>query len=584
MYSSLKQYVGRLEQCGELTRVTAKVDTKEEIAEIADRIAKRQGGGRALLFENNGTRFPLLIGMFGSERRMAAALGTDSLDSVASRIDRVVADLLSPKGSVVDKIALLPLLGEASQWFARRSKGRGECQQVVMTGDQVDLGLLPVLKCWPEDGGRFVTLPIVHTVDPVTKVPNAGMYRMQIFDRRTTALHWHTHKTGARHYELYKQLGQKVPVAVALGGDPVYTYAATAPLPDGVDEYLLAGFLRHKPVKMVRCLTNELYVPADCDFVIEGYVDPAEQKVIEGPFGDHTGFYSLEDRYPLFHVTALTHRRDAIYPATVVGIPPMEDAMLSLATEKIFLSPIRLALQPEIVSLSMPAWGVSHNFAAVAIENRYRGQANKVAQALWGVGQMMFNKYMIVASAQCDVHNPLALVELLESVDLTERLIRSEGVLDVLDHATAECGFGGKAAFDLTSTESATKGMRGRRLTVEGNRFYVTEQLIFEFDSKAAIEHLTAEELLWLGTANSDPRRDLHITDGRVVIDARTKLCTSPQMPVRFPNPTLSSAATVALVDRRWSEYGLGAAIASPSDRYRQLASRGGAAIDQTDR
>ena len=260
-----------------------------------------------------------------------------------------------------------------------------------------------MLRCWPCDGGRFVTLPIVHTVDPETSVRNAGMYRMQLFDDRTTGMHWHVHKTGARHFDACRRLGRRMPVSVAPGGDPVYAYAATAPMPDNMDEYLLAGFLRRRSVRLVKCLTNELWVPADCDFVIEGYVDPAEECAVEGPFGDHTGFYSLEDRYPRFHVTAVTHRRDAIWPATLVGIPPQEDAWIARATERIFLEPIRFAVQPEVVDLAMPVAGTAHNLAVVSAALRYRGQALKVAQGLWGAGQMMFNKYLLVVEEGADV-------------------------------------------------------------------------------------------------------------------------------------------------------------------------------------
>ena len=304
---------------------------------------------------------------------------------------------------MADKLRALPLLAGMSRWFPRTVSGRGECQQVVQTGAEASLAALPILKCWPADGGRFVTLPMVNTVDPQTGVRNVGMYRMQVFDDHTTGMHWHIHKTGARHYDAWKRSGRRMPVSVALGGDPAYTYAATAPMPDNMDEYLLAGFLRRRPVKLVKCVTNDIYVPADCDFVIEGYVDPAEEKAVEGPFGDHTGFYSLEDRYPLFHVTALTRRRDAVYPATVVGIPPQEDACIAQATERIFLAPIRMALQPEIRDMTMPEAGTAHNIAVVSIDSRYAGQAVKVAQSLWGAGQMMFNKYMLVVPVMTDV-------------------------------------------------------------------------------------------------------------------------------------------------------------------------------------
>ena len=383
-YNNLREFVARLEREGELVRVAAEVSPVEEIAELTDRMAKQPDGGKALLFERTGTAFPVVTNLMGSERRMALALSAESLDELTQRIDELLRTVTTPKTTLWEKLRMLPLLGVMARWMPRSGGGRGACLEVVLRGDAARLSLLPVLKCWPEDGGRFVTLPMVHTLDPETGVRNVGMYRMQVFDDCTTGMHWHVHKTGARHFDGYRRQGRRMPVAVALGGDPVYTYAATAPMPDNMDEYLLAGFLRRRPVELVRCLTCAIEVPADCDFVIEGYVDPAEEPAVEGPFGDHTGFYSLEDRYPRFHVTAVTHRRDALYPATVVGVPPEEDACIARATERIFLAPIRLAVQPEVCDLWMPTAGTAHNLAVVSIERRYAGQAHKVAQALWG--------------------------------------------------------------------------------------------------------------------------------------------------------------------------------------------------------
>lgn len=424
-----------------------------------------------------------------------------------------------------------------------------------------------------------------------------------------------------------------MPVSVTLGGDPAYTYAATAPMPDNMDEYLLAGFLRRRPVKLVKCVTNDIYVPADCDFVIEGYVDPAEEKAVEGPFGDHTGFYSLEDRYPLFHVTALTRRWDAVYPATVVGIPPQEDACIAQATERIFLAPIRMALQPEVRDMTMPEAGTAHNIAVVSIDSRYAGQAVKVAQALWGAGQMMFNKYMLVVPAATDVRDTDALARLVRNLDPLRDIVRSEGILDVLDHATATPGFGGKIALDATACgagggcvnpqESAThvlsdsvRGGEGVRPAVDGAisgacagqgdggqpllpAGYRTDLLekwgvavafaapdaevpvppgvkyLAVFDPAA--EELTAAELLWLAAANTDPRRDVRTEGAALVIDARSKRPGAGENPGRFPNVVTASEATVALVDRRWPEYGLGAFVSSPSRRYRRLLLSDGA-------
>lgn len=623
MHRSLSDYIALLEREGELVRIGVPVSPVEEIAEITDRVSKMPGGGKALLFEDTGTGFPVLTNMFGSERRMALALGVASLGELSERIDGLLRQAVAPRASLMDKLRALPMLAGMSRWFPRTVSGRGECQQVVQTGDDVSLAALPVLKCWPADGGRFVTLPMVNTVDPETGVRNVGMYRMQLFGDRTTGMHWHIHKTGARHYDACKRLGRRMPVSVALGGDPAYTYAATAPMPDNMDEYLLAGFLRRRPVKLVKCITNDIYVPADCDFVIEGYVDPAEEKVVEGPFGDHTGFYSLEDRYPLFHITAVTRRRDAVYPATVVGIPPQEDAWIARVTERIFLAPIRMALQPEVCDLAMPEAGTAHNIAVVSIDSRYAGQAVKVAQSLWGAGQMMFNKYMLVVPAGTDVRDADALAHFVRHLDPLRDLVRSEGILDVLDHATATPGFGGKIALDATTAhgrpgcmrreaegrstpaQPGTGGDAWRNATVVGDKMAECEnpsvlpagyrsdllekwgvalafaepgdevrpservKYLAVFDPAAS--ELTAGELLWLAAANTDPRRDVRTEGGTLVIDARSKRPGVGENPVRFPNVVTASEDTVALVDRRWPEYGLGAFVASPSQRYRRL-------------
>lgn len=598
-YNNLREFIERLEREGELVRVAAEVSPVEEIAELTDRMAKQPGGGKAILFERTGTDFPVVTNLMGSERRVALALGVESLDGLTRRIDTLLHEVTTPKATLWEKLRMLPLLGEMARWMPRSRRGRGPCQEVVLRGEAARLSLLPVLKCWPEDGGRFVTLPMVHTLDPDTGVRNVGMYRMQVFDDRTTGMHWHVHKTGARHYDGYRRQGRRMPVAVALGGDPVYAYAATAPMPDNMDEYLLAGFLRRRPVKLVKCVTNDIYVPADCDFVIEGYVEPAEEKAAEGPFGDHTGFYSLEDRYPRFHVTALTRRRDAVYPATVVGIPPQEDAWIARATERIFLAPIRMALQPEVRDLTMPEAGTAHNVAVVSIDRRYEGQAVKVAQSLWGAGQMMFNKYLLVVPSGTDVRDSDALARLLRRIDPVRDLVRSEGILDVLDHATATPGFGGKIAIDATAAglapDSASSAQSAPRLpegcrtdllekwgaalafaepgagvrTPEGVRYFVL------FDPAAA--ELTPEELLWLAAANTDPRRDVRREGATLVIDARSKRPGKGGNPARFPNVVTASEATVGLVDRRWTEYGLGAFVESPSRRYRRLLLSGGA-------
>ena len=599
MYKSLTEFIEKLEGAGELIRIGTPVSSELEIAEITDRMVKTAGGGKALLFENTDKGFPVLTNLYGSERRMAMALGVEQLSDISERFDALIGTVTSPKENFIDKLRLLPLLGEASKWFPRKKSGRGECQQVILMGEEANLSLLPILKCWPHDGGRFVTLPMVHTVDPERGIRNVGMYRMQVFDDHTTGMHWHRHKTGARHYELYKSRGERMPVSVAIGGDPVYAYSATAPVPDGIDEYLLAGLLRGKPVKLVKCVTNDIYVPEDCDFVIEGYVDPAEDKVLEGDFGDHTGFYSLTDYYPKFHITAITHRKDAIYPATIVGIPPQEDAYIAMATERIFLAPIRLVMQPEVEDMFMPSAGTQHNITIISMRQLYEHQASKVALGLWGAGQMMFNKYLLLTPASTNIRSEEEMAWLMRNCDLKKSLIRSEGIYDVLDHATATCGYGGKVALDLTNVAECTEQMTfdnsslpegivantilldkwGTLLLFADNDLKVDANEIAKatncnyviiFDRRA--EKMSANELLWLGAANTEPTRDIALCGSTLVVDARAKRPNAnDENPSRWPNIVTADEETIRLVDSRWAEYGIGEAIPSPSERYSAL-------------
>ncbi|MFM7079081.1 MAG: UbiD family decarboxylase, partial [Bacteroidota bacterium] len=304
-YRDQAQFIKTLEDAGELVRIKEYVNPHLEITEITDRISKQYGP--ALLFENTGYDFPVLINSMGTEKRMAMALGVEKLDDLAHQIEDLFKTFTAPKNSFLDKLKLLPQLGEVASWMPKKVSGRGACQQVVMTNP--DVTKLPVLKCWPEDGGPFITLPVIQTKDPLTGIRNVGLYRMQVFGPTLTGMHWHRHKVSARHFNEYKKLGQKMPVVVTIGGDPAYAYCGTAPLPDGVDEFMLAGFVRKKRVELVQCLTQDMQVPADVDFVIEGYIDPTEDFILEGPFGDHTGFYSLADYYPRFHITAITHRK-----------------------------------------------------------------------------------------------------------------------------------------------------------------------------------------------------------------------------------------------------------------------------------
>lgn len=608
MYSSLSQYVEALEQAGELLRIKARVNTELEIAEITDRVSKSEGGGKALLFENTGTDYPVLTNMMGSDRRIAMALGVDNLDSLTQRIDSLIKRVTTPPAGLWDKLKMLPLLADVSRWLPKRLNSKGECQSIVFEGSDADLDRLPILKCWPCDGGRFITLPMVNTLDPETGLRNVGMYRMQQLDSHSTGMHWHIHKTGARHYEGYKRANKIMPVTITLGGDPAYTYAATAPMPDNMDEYLLAGFLRQRPVELVKSLTNDIWIPSDCDFVIEGYVDPREEKFLEGPFGDHTGFYSLEDYYPKFHLTAITTRRGAIYPATLVGVPPQEDAYIAKATERIFLAPIRLALQPEVRDLWMPEEGTAHNIAVASVECRYPGQARKVAQGLWGAGQMMFNKYLVLTPPEVNVRSVEQLSELLCRVDLSLNLHFDSGIYDVLDHATATCGYGSKMLFDLTAVDTSQRRPEPklpRTFEPRGGVWLVNTSLVERWsllvlyaersrpdrvDVESYLEHnaisgvkfvalfdyaaagsMNDGDLLWLAAANTDPKRDVKLSGSTLIIDARSKRPGLEGNPLRFPNVVSSLPETIHLVDERWEEYGLGEKLESPSRRYRKL-------------
>lgn len=583
MYKSLLHYINFLESKGELVRIKEFVDPVLQIAEVADRVSKSEGGGKALLFENTGTSFPLLINAFGSNKRIAYALGAGSVDDIPQRINILFQSLATPKNSFWDKLKLLPTLKQAAGWMPKSSKAKGKCQDIIHRNP--DLSMLPILQCWQYDGGRFITLPLVHTKDAVTGMRNTGMYRMQIFDKNTTGMHWHRHKTGARHYQQYKTQGRRMPIAVALGGDPVYTWCATAPLPDNIDEYLLAGFLRNKRVELVRCITQDIEVPADADIVIEGYVDPAEPLVVEGPFGDHTGFYSLEDLYPRFHVTCITHRHNAVYPATIVGIPPQEDAYMAKATERVFIEPIRIAIAPEVVDMNMPDAGVAHNIAIVKIDKSYPAQAIKVAHALWGAGQMMFCKIIIVVDGEVNVHN---YNEVASAVARNWNVVAdthfSRGVLDVLDHAAHIVGFGGKMCIDAT-----------HKLPEETNQNITSKDKLYQFCHQSDVQHSASmviifddnvdlndtETCIWLAGNNIDISRDCYMEHNCLYIDATTKHKGHKGFSRPFPNIVCASDATIQQVDDMWNKLGLGELIASPSLRYKNLVQTGKAAISE---
>ncbi len=449
-WKNQQQFIDALEKAGELIRIKRYVDPKLEIAEITDRVSKSGNGGKALLFENTGYDFPVLMNAYGSEKRMCMALGVDHLDDVAKEIEALFKLLASPKEGILDKLKLLPKLGQFASWMPKVKSGRGECQEVVMTDP--DITKLPVITCWPKDGGPFVTLPVIHTKDPNTNNRNVGMYRMQVFGPKLTGMHWHKHKVSAKHFAEYKKLNKRMPIAVALGGDPIYAYSATAPLPENVDEYMLAGFLRKKKVELVKCISQpDVEVPADADFIIEGYVDPNDELIWEGPFGDHTGYYSLPDWYPRFHITAITHKKNAVYPATIVGIPPQEDAWLGKATERIFLAPIKMTMVPEIMDMDMPVEGVFHNLVITKIKKDYAGQGQKVMNAMWGAGQMMFNKILVMADEGVRIQEYEKLAQyVFKNLNPATDIYFSTGPMDVLDHSCSKLGFGGKMCIDGT--------------------------------------------------------------------------------------------------------------------------------------
>ena len=446
MYDGLSAFVEALEREGELVRIRREVDPYLEIAEIADRTMK--AGGPALLFERvKGSRFPLLINAFGSRKRMSLALGVQDLEEHA----RAIAELVHTKapGSARELAEMARKLPALSHAVPRRATSAA-CQEVVLEGDQVDLEALPVMTTWPKDGGPFFTLPNVITRDPDTGARNIGMYRMQRIDRRSTAMHWQIHKTGARHFRRAKELGKRLEVAVAFGGDPALTYAATAPLPDGIDEWMFAGFLRGRSVEHVRCKTVDLEVPACADFVLEGYVDPSEPLFDEGPFGDHTGYYTPVEGFPRFHVTCVTHRKDPVYPSTLVGPPPMEDAWLGKATERLFLPLLRMMF-PEVVDMNLPVEGAFHNLAIVSIKKQYPFHATRIAHGLWGAGQMSFTKVICVVDDDVDVQNTGEVAwRLLANLDPKRDVSMVDGPVDQLDHAASQALWGGKMAIDGT--------------------------------------------------------------------------------------------------------------------------------------
>ena len=575
----LSSFIQKLQDENELIVVSERVSTDLEITEITDRISKApENRNKALLFTNNGTDFPLLINALGSKKRICMALNCNELDDLKQRIETIFTQATSPKTTLKEKLSLLPLLAELKSWMPKHKNGRGACQEVIE--ETVDLTKLPILQCWKHDAGKFITLPMVITKHPETGARNMGMYRMQVIDGQTTGMHWHKNKTGANHYEAYKRLGKRMPVSVALGGNPTNIFSATAPLPENVDEQMLSGFLQQKPVTLVKCITNNLDVPADADFVLEGYVDPTEDKFLEGPFGDHTGFYSLPDYYPKFHITCITHRKNAVYPATIVGIPPMEDAWIGKATERIFLAPIKMLFCPELIDYIMPFEGVSHNLVIAKIKKSYEGQAQKVINAFWGAGQMASNKTLIIVSEDCDITNQDSVFQAIENnFDPTNDTIIMSGQLDVLDHSSPSIGFGSKMAIDATTKGeerqskivflpvAQDKQTQKIQLAKEKISNEPTISCIILYDN--TLDENDKKSIVWNVLNNYNPRHDCVIEQNCLIIDGSTK--QQDEQLRDWPTPVTSDEATIQLVDSKWNTLHLGDFIPSPSMQYRKL-------------
>lgn len=448
-YKDLQHFLKELEKADELIYVHEQVSRDLEITEISDRVMKAKEKNKAIIFTNvEGCDYPLCINIFGSDKRMCMALEVDSLNDIGDGI-RDFMELQNYKG-IFNQVMALPKLARLYFSFPTKlSVGTPPCQQVI--DKEVDLDRIPILKCWPQDGGRFFTMPLVFTKDPETGTQNVGMYRMQVFDKKTTGMHWHLHKDGKEIYEKYRKLGiKKMPVSVVVGSDPATIYSATAPLPKMIDETMLSSYLRKRPLQLVKSVTNDIYIPANSEFVFEGYVDIDEDYRLEGPFGDHTGYYSLADMYPVFHVEKITHKKNPIFDATIVGMPPMEDCYLSLATERIFLPLLSLTI-PEIKEMHLPFEAVFHNGALLRAETAYPKHASKIVNAMWGMGQMMYQKLMVVYDQKIDLRDyKLAFETFIRNTDFSSDIMITEGPLDALDHSSKNKYHGARVGFDAT--------------------------------------------------------------------------------------------------------------------------------------
>ncbi len=600
-YASIREFIDRLEFENELIRIQEQVSPILEIAEITDRVSKQPGGGKALLFENvEGSSMPVLINAFGSKKRMNAALGAYDVEEIAKRIERYLK--IPPPITLLDKAKLLPMLLQAAQFPPKLIGGsKAPCQEVVHLNDDVNLDQIPILQCWPSDAGRFITFPIVINRSVDRKVKNVGLYRMQIYDSKTTGMHWHIHKDGAHFFHEYQKQNKVMEVAVAIGADPASCYAASAPLPYGIDEFLLAGFIRKQSVPLVKCKTVDLEVPASAEIVLEGFIDPSEMR-LEGPFGDHTGYYSQDGDYPVFHLTAITHRKDPIYLTTIVGKPPQEDFYLGRATERIFLPLLRTQL-PEIIDMDMPVEGVFHNCVIVSIDKRYPMQSRRLMSALWGLGQMSFVKTIITVDATVDVHNYEEVLKLLlNKVDFERDLFFSEGILDVLNHASDNMLYGSKLGVDLTEKVEGEPGFGETIPEVSNNSHIPSEDDVkshfsevkdcrfFDFNAKRSVMvaalnktrpnqakefieaffnesnfsgvnilivvegHVEVENyslVMWKFFNNLDPKRDFYFNGNRLGVDVTQKMKEEGYQQ-RWPEEIDMSEEIKTRVDAKW--------------------------------
>ena len=596
-YPSLREFIDRLDREGELLRIKESVSPILEITEITDRVSKQPGGGKALLFENvEGSSMPVLINAFGSNKRMNMALGVQDIEDIPKRIEQYIK--IPPPATLLDKVKLLPMLLQAAQFPPKLvNKAHPPCQEIVHLGDDIDLGAIPVLQCWPEDAGRFITFPIVINRSVDKKIRNVGLYRMQVYDRNTTAMHWHIHKDGAHFFHEFKKLGKRMEVAIALGADPASCYSASAPLPYGIDEFLLAGFIRKKSVPLVKCKTVDLEVPANAEIVLEGYIDPSEMR-LEGPFGDHTGYYSQDGDFPVVHLTAITHRKDPVYLTTIVGKPPQEDFYLGRATERIFLPLLKTQL-PEIVDMDMPVEGVFHNCVIVSIDKRYPMQSRRLMSALWGLGQMSFVKTIVTVDADVNVHDYEEVARiLLSTVDFETDLFFSEGILDVLNHGSDQMLYGSKLGIDLTNKIEGEPGygkkdpphahppifpkqeavieafpeikavaeIQNSILLValdktapnQGKQFiqsffdhpkFSTVEIVIVLEGHVDLTNISI--VMWKFLNNIDPKRDFHFEGERLGIDA-TKKFREEGYQQNWPEEIEMTAEIKTKVDNKW--------------------------------